>query len=160
MIQSPTEPWPTAGMRDEISHRRLVTLERRINRNRRIPDRLAAPQRVFWRARSPLPTDSVILTTQSSHGASHCGAARRWHIKLHSFHASDCHWNSWHWATGARRPERFAAVTRSFLHSFLPPRRSASISDRRTGEATRDATRHLASPPSASNSTSPSRGGG
>lgn len=42
IIQSPTEPWQTAGMRDEISHRRVVTFERRINRNRRIPDPLGA----------------------------------------------------------------------------------------------------------------------
>lgn len=47
MIQSPAEPWQTAGMRDEISHRRVVTFERRIYCYRRIPGRLAAFGRVF-----------------------------------------------------------------------------------------------------------------
>lgn len=41
------------------------------------------------------------------------GAVRRWHINPYSFHAADCHWNSWHWATRSEWQDPAAMWTRS-----------------------------------------------
>lgn len=151
-IQSPTEPWQNTGMRDEISHRRVVTFERRISCNRRIPDRLAAFERVFWRAEEN-HVDERHGSLPFNHWRNDFHDAKITRCPLLTGPCGDATSSPIHFSLGivtrTRDIERSAQDDKTvslswFLPSFLLPRQSKSISDQSIRGAKQDLTSRLA----------------